>query len=73
MMKIDENYWKLMKINENWWKLIKINGRSKDIGKPLIYVVTNEFLIAFGIGSVSELPKLKEVNEIINQNPASWF
>ena len=31
----------------------------------------NEFLIAFGIGSVSELPKLKEVNEIINQNPAS--
>ena len=54
-------------------KLIKINGRSKDIGKPLIYIVTNEFLIAFGVDSVSELPKLKEVNEIIDQTPASWF
>ena len=48
-------------------KLIKINGRSKDMGKPLIYGITNEFLIAFGVDSISDLPKLKEVNEIINQ------
>ena len=48
-------------------KLISIKGRSKNMGKPLIYGITKDFLIAFGIESISDLPKLKDVAEIINQ------
>ena len=48
-------------------KLIAIKGRSKNMGKPLIYGTTKQFLIAFGIESISDLPKLKEVSEIINK------
>jgi segregation and condensation protein B len=43
---------------------IKISGRSKSLGKPLLYSTTQEFLRAFGINSLSELPKLREIDEI---------
>lgn len=43
---------------------VKIAGRSKALGKPLLYATTGEFLRSFGIKSLSELPKLREIDEI---------
>jgi segregation and condensation protein B len=34
------------------------------IGKPVLYKTTKEFLIQFGLKEVSELPSLKEFEEI---------
>lgn len=45
--------------------LITINGRADTIGRPLIYVTTPEFLLYFGLNSISDLPKPREIEEII--------
>ena len=46
-------------------KLITIKGRDETVGRPLLYGTTQEFLLAFGLKSLSDLPKLKEIEEII--------
>jgi segregation and condensation protein B len=45
-------------------KLIAAAGRKNVIGKPVLYKTTREFLIQFGLKDVSELPSLKEFEEI---------
>lgn len=45
--------------------LIKIKGRAKGPGRPLIYTVTPAFLVTFGIDSLSDLPKLREISELV--------
>ncbi len=45
-------------------KLIAASGRKNVIGKPILYKTTKEFLIQFGLKDVSELPSLKEFEEI---------
>ncbi|MFQ6615761.1 MAG: SMC-Scp complex subunit ScpB [Fidelibacterota bacterium] len=46
--------------------LIKIKGRAKGPGRPLIYAVTPTFLMTFGIDSLSDLPKLREISELLS-------
>jgi len=46
--------------------LISIKGRSDSIGRPLLYSTTNEFLKYFGLNDLSELPKPRELEEIMN-------
>ena len=46
-------------------KLIKISGRAKGPGRPLLYFVTEQFLLSFGLDATSDLPKLKEISELI--------
>ena len=46
-------------------KLIKISGRAKGPGRPLLYSVTEQFLLSFGLNETSDLPKLKEISELI--------
>lgn len=46
---------------------VKIAGRSESLGKPLLYSTTGEFLRVFGINSLDDLPKLKELEEIAPQ------
>ncbi len=48
--------------------LIQIKGRDDGPGRALLYITTKEFLISFGIDKLSDLPKLKEINEIIGEN-----
>ncbi len=48
-------------------QLIKIAGRKDVIGKPLLYATTQDFLKAFGLNSLAELPKLREIEEIADQ------
>jgi len=45
-------------------KLIAVAGRKNVIGKPMLYKTTKEFLIQFGLKDLSELPSLKEFEEI---------
>jgi len=41
-------------------KLIKVTGRADVPGRPLQYGTTQQFLERFGLGSLAELPSLKE-------------
>lgn len=45
--------------------LIYISGRSENIGRPLLYSTSAEFLQYFGINDVSELPKPKEIEDLL--------
>ena len=45
-------------------KLITTAGRKNVVGKPMLYKTTKEFLLQFGLKDVSELPSLKEFEEI---------
>ncbi len=46
--------------------LITIKGRSESIGRPLLYATTDEFLKYFGLNTLSDLPKPREIEEIMN-------
>ena len=48
-------------------KLIAPAGRKQVIGKPILYKTTREFLVQFGLKDVSELPTLKEFQDIGRQ------
>ena len=50
-------------------ELIKIKGRDSGPGRPLLYKTTNKFLEYFGINRLSDLPKLKEISELIEADP----
>jgi segregation and condensation protein B len=45
-------------------RLIAAAGRKNVIGKPVLYKTTKEFLIQFGLKDLSELPTLKEFEEL---------
>ncbi len=45
-------------------KLISTAGRKNVIGKPMLYKTTREFLVQFGLKDLTELPTLKEFEEI---------
>lgn len=47
-------------------KLITISGRSESVGRPLLYSTTDEFLMYFGLNKISDLPKPREIEEIMN-------
>jgi segregation and condensation protein B len=48
--------------------LIKVSGRADSPGKPLLYKTTKDFLKHFGINSVEELPKPREIDEILKDD-----
>jgi segregation and condensation protein B len=48
--------------------LITIKGRSESIGRPLLYATTDEFLKYFGLNNLSDLPKPRELEEIMNDD-----
>lgn len=45
-------------------KLIAAGGRKQVVGKPILYKTTKEFLVQFGLKDLSELPTLKEFEEL---------
>jgi segregation and condensation protein B len=45
-------------------KLIATAGRKSVLGKPILYKTTREFLVQFGLKDLSELPTLKEFEEL---------
>ena len=47
--------------------LVAIKGRSKGVGRPLLYSTTQEFLSYMGINDLSDLPELKEVAPLLEE------
>ncbi len=46
--------------------LVNIAGRAESVGRPLLYSTTDEFLKYFGLNKLSDLPKPREIEEIMN-------
>jgi segregation and condensation protein B len=51
--------------------LVAITGRSESVGRPLLYGTTEEFLRIFGLNSLNELPKLREIEELMEEDAYS--
>lgn len=51
--------------------LLAITGRAETVGKPLLYGTTEEFLRAFGLNSLNDLPKLRELEELMEEDAHS--
>ena len=45
--------------------LIKVAGRRRGSGTPLLYRTTDSFLSLFGLNSISDLPTLEEMQDIL--------
>jgi len=45
-------------------KLVTAAGRKQVVGRPVLYKTTKDFLIQFGLKDLSELPTLKEFEEL---------
>lgn len=48
--------------------LIKVSGRADSPGKPLLYKTTDLFLRHFGINRIDELPKPREIEDILKDD-----
>lgn len=46
-------------------KLITITGRAETVGRPLLYGTTDEFLKYFALNKITDLPKPREIDEIM--------
>ncbi len=46
-------------------QLITIKGRAEGIGRPLLYITTEDFLKYFGLNKISDLPKPREIEDIM--------
>lgn len=46
-------------------EMITIHGRAEAPGRPILYGTTKNFLKVLGLNSLEDLPKLKEINEIL--------
>jgi segregation and condensation protein B len=47
---------------------IEVRGRADLPGRPLQYGTTTDFLDLFHLSSLKELPKLREIKEILREN-----
>ena len=42
-------------------KLVKIVGRAEELGRPMLYGTTRQFLEIFGLADIKDLPKIEEL------------
>ncbi len=50
-------------------ELITVKGRGKTAGRPLLFGTTQIFLESFGLEKTTDLPKLKELSELMGDIP----
>jgi segregation and condensation protein B len=51
-------------------RLIKILGRKEEVGRPILYGTTHEFLEFFALKDLSSLPTLREFQELSEEHQA---
>lgn len=51
--------------------LIRISGRLEAPGRPLLYATTERFLEHFGLNSLDELPRIREIEELLKAEDQS--
>lgn len=49
-------------------ELVTIVGRAPTVGRPLLYGTTKEFLKHFGLNEISDLPKPREIEELLGDS-----
>ena len=42
-------------------RLVRITGRAEELGRPMLYGTTSEFLSVFGISRIEDLPQAREL------------
>jgi segregation and condensation protein B len=47
--------------------LVLIRGRSKGVGRPLLYGTTPDFLSYMGVNELTDLPELKELGSVLEE------
>jgi segregation and condensation protein B len=50
------------------WKLLKILGKKDEVGRPLLYGTTREFLEFFQLKDLASLPTLREFHELSEES-----
>ena len=50
-------------------RFVAVVGRDESVGRPLLYGTTNAFLEQFGLSSVDDLPRPREIDELL-EDPA---
>lgn len=50
------------------WKLVKILGRKDEIGRPILYGTSREFLEFFQLKDLASLPTLREFHELSEES-----
>ena len=49
-------------------ELIGVTGRAESVGRPLLYGTTKEFLKNFGLNDITDLPRPREIEEILGES-----
>jgi segregation and condensation protein B len=49
-------------------RLVKITGRAEELGRPMLYGTTRQFLDTFGLASVKDLPKPEDLADQMEQS-----
>lgn len=52
-------------------RLVKITGRAEEIGRPMLYGTTSEFLKVFGLASLDDLPPVQGLSDTAGKRPAA--
>lgn len=45
-------------------RLVKITGRAEEVGRPMLYGTTRQFLETFGLSTLKDLPSEKELKQL---------
>jgi segregation and condensation protein B len=51
-------------------RLVRIAGHREVPGRPMLYATTRRFLEVFGLASLSDLPTLREIDELLRERAA---
>jgi segregation and condensation protein B len=54
-------------------ELVRIMGRKAEAGRPILYGTSQQFLEHFGFRALSDLPSLREIDELVGPQPAEAF
>ncbi len=49
-------------------ELVTVTGRAETVGRPLLYGTTRDFLKHFGLNDITDLPRPREIEEILGEN-----
>ena len=49
-------------------ELVTVVGRAETVGRPLLYGTTKDFLKHFGLNDVTDLPRPREIEEILGES-----
>ncbi len=52
-------------------RMIRIAGRAEELGRPMLYGTTPQFLDAFGLATIKDLPKPEELADRLEQTQDS--